>query len=50
MDLNEELMTNLETVEKQEENRLRDLINDNPLDFDSWLDLVKHIENYVIFT
>lgn len=36
-----------ETVEKQEENRLRSIIKDNVLDFDAWMDLVKHIESYV---
>jgi pre-mRNA-processing factor 39 len=42
--------TSFETVEKQEESRLRSLISDNIFDFDSWLDLVKHIESYVKFT
>lgn len=36
-----------ETVEKQEENRLRSIIKDNVFDFDAWMDLVKHIESYV---
>mmetsp|Transcript_15650 Transcript_15650/g.28481 ORF Transcript_15650/g.28481 Transcript_15650/m.28481 type:complete len:554 (+) Transcript_15650:344-2005(+) len=41
-----ELASSLETVEKQEEERLRSLIRQNPNDFDSWLELIKHIETY----
>ena len=48
--LGTELIENLETAEKQEEHRLESIISDNPLDFDTWLDLVKHIESYVMFT
>jgi pre-mRNA-processing factor 39 len=36
-----------ETVEKQEETRLRSILSDNRWDFDTWMDLVKHIESYV---
>ena len=39
--------TTYETVEKQEEIRLRNLLKDNNLDFEAWTDLVKHIESYV---
>ena len=40
---------NFETVEKQEESRLRSIIKENIFDFDAWQDLVKHIEGYVSF-
>lgn len=43
-----DIANSLETVEKQEEERLRALIKSNPNDFDSWLELIKHIETYVI--
>lgn len=46
--LDHEFASTFETVEKQEEQRLRSIITENPLDFDTWLDLVKHIEKYVI--
>lgn len=39
-----------ETVEKQEENRLKILIKENVFDFDAWQELVKHIEGYVRIT
>ena len=39
---------NFETVEKREELYLRSKVTENPLDFQSWLDLAKHIESYVI--
>lgn len=39
-----------ETVEKQEENRLRVQIKENLFDFDAWQELVKHIESYVSAT
>ena len=42
-----EFATTFETVEKQEETRLRSILQDNIWDFDSWMDLVKHIESYV---
>lgn len=42
-----EFATTFETVEKQEETRLRSILKDNIWDFDSWMDLVKHIESYV---
>jgi hypothetical protein len=42
-----ELASSLETVEKQEEERLRSLVRHNPNDFDTWLELIKHIETYV---
>lgn len=37
----------IDSREKQEEMRLRQIVQDNPFDFDSWLDLIRHIETYV---
>jgi hypothetical protein len=45
--LGSDFANTFETQEKQEEERLREAIFQNPFDFDSWLNLVKHIENYV---
>ena len=38
---------NLQTVEKKEETYLRSLVDENPLDLQAWINLVKHIESYV---
>lgn len=46
--LGTDFANNFETVEKQEENRLRQILKDNVFDFDTWLELAKHIESYVI--
>jgi hypothetical protein len=47
--LGHEFANTFETVEKQEENRIRGIIKENVFDFDAWQDLVKHIEGYVRF-
>lgn len=44
--LSQDFANNFDTQEKLEEKRLRALIQSDPLDFDRWLDLIKHIEGY----
>ena len=43
----EDLPLQIDSREKQEEMRLRQIVQDNSFDFDSWLDLIRHIETYV---
>ena len=48
--LSEDFANNFETLEKQEEKKLRAEVEANPLHFDKWLELIKHIEGYVRLT
>jgi len=44
--LSQDFANNFETQEKQDEKRLRALVQADPLLFDRWLDLIKHVEGY----
>lgn len=45
--LSEDFANNFETLEKLEEQKLRTEVETNPLNFDKWLELIKHVEGYV---
>lgn len=47
--LDVEFANSFMTQEREEESRLRTLLQSSPGDFDLWLELIKQIEKYVKF-